>query len=64
MTCCNRIEAQRIGALGEARKFQFAIAFDAWVWRGSVGMGVDVWLNNLLIEIFAEVENKMVFLLN
>jgi hypothetical protein len=56
----NRIEAEEVGALGEARKLDRSIALDARVRCRAVGVSCHVRVNDVLVEIFTEVEHKMI----
>jgi len=54
------IEAEGIGALGEARELQAAVAFDARVGCDASGVRVHVRVDDLFLKVIGEVEDEMV----
>jgi hypothetical protein len=56
----NRIETKRSAALDKSVELQVTVAFNARIWRGSIDVRGHVWLDNMLVEIVGEIEDKVI----
>ena len=60
MTGGDRVEAEQVGALGEAGELHRPVALDARVRRDAAGVRVDVRGDDVLVEVVTEVEHEVV----
>ncbi len=56
----NRVEAEQIGALGQASELHRPIALDTRIRRDATSVRIDVRGNDVLVEVVAEVENEVI----